>query len=134
MRRYFSSLSLVFCMAETVLPYWQMVRLVQVGSDFFVLDFGADVPIGVVVSGVSSWVDDWVAASGHRMIRKAQFDLCDVGCYFEEFLLVSFLLFEIFRHRHARVPIFLPQSQMVRVHQMLDFFFDSLGMVRDIFL
>ena len=35
----------------------EILRFIEIGSDFKFADFGADVPVGVVVAGVGAGVD-----------------------------------------------------------------------------
>ena len=43
--------------------------------DLFLDDLIADVPIGVVIPGISAWINDWILVFGDGMIGKSQFDL-----------------------------------------------------------
>jgi hypothetical protein len=47
------------------------LRFVKVGPDFKLIDFSADIPVGVVVSGLSASVDHGVSRLGYWIISKA---------------------------------------------------------------
>lgn len=43
--------------------------------DFLLDDLIADVPIGVVIPGVSAWINDWILVFWNWMIGKSKLDL-----------------------------------------------------------
>ena len=47
------------------------VRFVEIGSDFFVEDFSADVPVSIVVASVSTSVYNRVTSLWNRVISEA---------------------------------------------------------------
>jgi len=46
---------------------------------------------------------------------------------------VSLLFLEILRHAHTAIPFFLPQTQVIRINQVVDLFLDGSDVSRDIF-
>ena len=53
--------------------------------DLFLDDLVADVPIGVIVPGVSAWVKERILVFGDWMIGKSQLDLRVRGCTLRSF-------------------------------------------------
>ena len=52
-----------------------MLRLVQVGSDFPVIELVADIPVRVVVSRISARVDSGVHCLRYGVVGEAKLDL-----------------------------------------------------------
>ena len=53
----------------------EVLRFVEIGSDFKFADLGADVPVGVVVAGVGAWVYVGVGGFRERVVCEPQLDL-----------------------------------------------------------
>ena len=53
----------------------EILRFVEICSDFKFADLGADVPIGVVIASISAGVDVGVGGFGERVVSEPQLDL-----------------------------------------------------------
>ena len=63
----------------------EILRFVEIGSDFKFADLGADIPIGVVVAGIGAGVDLGVGGFGEWVVGEPQLDLDGGECTFSNF-------------------------------------------------